>query len=491
MFRSITFRLITIFIIVLVAGFSITGIALYFFLGDFLSDEKENLLGKSGAEIQEFLKEYIKSADMPIAQLYLSKVLNLYSINTGSIIFVANNNGVIINMGPDSNRIPTLITDHLKGAEGILRFPDPKQYNDVVQGREFKDIGDFYGLYKDTGYAWITVGIPFRYNNGNSEEVLGGIYLSAPVPGIEMARKKVFSFYMMSTGLSIAMSIFIAYLFSLGITRPLKQIRNAAKVIGSGDFQKRLNIHSKDEVGDLARTFDNMVSALQNLEEMRRGFIANVSHELRTPMTSIKGFIEGILDRTIPEEKHGYYLSIVNEEADRLNRLVNDLLDLARMESGELKLVYSVFNINELIRRCIIKLEAMFIKKQISVEAIFEEDAIFANADMDAIERVILNLLHNALKFTPDNGKVKITTSNLKNKVTVSIEDNGTGIRPEEISMIWERFYKTDKSRGLDKGGTGLGLAIIKNIINEHKQEITVKSEYGKGSIFTFTIDKA
>jgi signal transduction histidine kinase len=170
--------------------------------------------------------------------------------------------------------------------------------------------------------------------------------------------------------------------------------------------------------------------------------------------------------------------------------LVNDLLDLARMEAGETKLTIKSFNINELIRRCIIKLESIIEQKKLLVEANFEEEEMYVSADADAIERVVINLIHNAIKFTDENGVISLSTYSQKGKIYAAVQDTGIGIEEEELNMIWDRFYKSDKSRGKDKTGTGLGLAIIKNIISEHKQEIWVESKVGSGTKFIFTLDK-
>ena len=227
-----------------------------------------------------------------------------------------------------------------------------------------------------------------------------------------------------------------------------------------------------------------MVAALQNLEEMRRGFIANVSHELRTPMTSISGFIEGILDGTIPPEKQKDYLEIVKEEVMRLNRLVNELLDLARMEAGEIHIVTKDFNINELIRRCIIKLESLIMEKNLEIVANFEEEDVFVRADIDAIERVILNLIHNAVKFTPEEGIICLSTSIQKDNVLISVADNGIGMEKEELDMIWDRFYKSDKSRSRDKLGTGLGLAIVKTLLMNMDRMFGLKVKPEEAQLF-------
>jgi signal transduction histidine kinase len=312
-----------------------------------------------------------------------------------------------------------------------------------------------------------------------------------PIPEVNRARKSVFNYFMISVAVSIVVTIILVYIFSLRLTNPLKQMNEAAKIIAGGNFQERLSIKSRDEIGELSASFNQMVTSLKNLEELRRSFIANVSHELRTPMTSIRGFIEGILDGTIPQERQNEYLTIVRDETIRLNRLVNDMLDLARMEAGELKLIYKSFNINELVRRTIIKLETFIAGKDINVDAFFEEEETYVNADKDAIERVIYNLVHNAIKFTDNGGVISIKVSMHKDKVYVSIKDNGVGIDKDDIDFIWDRFHKSDRSRGADKSGTGLGLAIVRNIILEHRQEIKVESTPGEGTEFIFTLERS
>lgn len=493
MFKTIFSRLVAIFILILIIGFAVTGTLLYYFLGDFVSDEKAETLTKAGEAINSYLSVYIENEGNPIARLYLSKILQLYSSNTKSLIFIVNKEGYIVESGPELNSIRDDILKNLENISGRLRLPNVERHEEVIQKQQTtREIGDFNGLFKDTGYQWLTIQKPFKYKVSNYPgDITGVIYLHTPIPEIQRARYLLFRFFMISVAVSIIISIVLVYVFSLKISKPLKEINRAAKVIAGGEFRQRLNIKSQDEIGELAKSFNQMVVALENLEEMRRGFIANVSHELRTPMTSIRGFIEGILDGTIPPEKHKEYLTIVRDETKRLNRLVNDLLDLAKMEAGEIKLTFKKFNINELIRRSIIKFESWILKKNIKIEASFEEEEIFVNADIDAIERVVYNLIHNAIKFTPDKGKIDINVWTQKDKVYVSIKDNGIGIPKEEVNLIWERFHKSDRSRSKDKSGTGLGLAITRNIINDHKQEIWVESEYGRGAKFTFTLEKA
>lgn len=496
MFRTIFSKLITIFILILVIAFSVTGVLLNIFLDNFVTNEKAKALEESSNRISINFNHYIENISNPLAEAYLNDTLAVYTNLTSSIIWIINDKGYIYRSSPE---LPQAIISKYTDNTGEMKLPDVKQFTRLItEGGSFKEIGDFSGFFKDPIFAklkyedlWLTFGKSFKYKNADGKEQTYAIYLHTPVPKVREARNSVFGYFLISVGFAVFISIILVYIFSLRLSRPLKQINNAARIIAGGEFKKRLNIKSRDEIGQLAGAFDQMAIALQNLEDMRRGFIANVSHELRTPMTSIRGFVEGILDGTIPPDRQGYYLTIVRDETNRLNRLVNDLLDLARMEAGEVSMNLKITDINELVRRCVIKLETLLVNKNIMVEADFEEEDMYVNADCDAIERVIYNLLHNSIKFTPENGKIKITTKVQKDKVIVSIEDNGRGMESSELDRIWERFYKSDKSRSLDKTGTGLGLAIVKNIINEHKQQIWVESESGKGTRFAFTLDRA
>ena len=505
MFKTIFGKLITIFIVILIIAFTVTGVMLNYFLDRIETKDKIDGLNEYCDVVNYVFVNYLfivnsssyNTDQKSLAENNLSSYLNSLNGLTGLFIWIVNQQGNIEIYSP---RLSLPIIREYTDNSGKFMLPDSRQFQYLIseEGRSISQIGDFNGFFKqpvftgnpEWGDTWLTVGKSYRYKNSNGKVITYAVYLNTPVPEIQANRKKVLGYFLISVSVAVFISIILVYIFSLRLSRPLKQIKNAAKVIAGGEFTKRLEIRSRDEIGELAGTFNQMGVALQNLEEMRRGFIANVSHELRTPMTSIRGFIEGILDGTIPPERQSYYLAIVRDETNRLNRLVNDLLDLARMESGEVTLNLKPAEINELVRRCVIKLETLLVKKNITVEADFEEEDMFATADADAIERVLYNLVHNAIKFAPEDGKIKITTKKQKDKITVSVEDNGPGIENSELDMIWDRFYKSDKSRSRDKTGTGLGLAIVKNIINEHNQQIWVESESGKGTVFTFTLDR-
>ena len=238
-----------------------------------------------------------------------------------------------------------------------------------------------------------------------------------------------------------------------------------------------------------------MADSLEQLEKMRAGFVSDVSHELKTPMTSISGFIQGILDGTIPKEKQNEYLSIVLEESKRLTRLVNDMLEMSKMQSSEYKLNVSDFDMNELIRRCIIELEQRVYEKELDLDVDFASDSLMVCADKDAIKRVFINLFDNALKFSYPHTTITIKTYTDKKNAVISIGNFGKGIDGKDIKNIFDRFFKTDTSRTGNKSGAGLGLSFVKNIITLHKQNIWVQSNEAKpGSDvkfteFTFTLE--
>ncbi len=283
-------------------------------------------------------------------------------------------------------------------------------------------------------------------------------------------------------------AVIAAYFITERIIHPLRVMTKAAADMAKGDFSARVTVYGNDEVADLGRAFNHMAESLDSLEKMRNSFLANVSHDLRTPMTTISGFIDGINSGAIPPEKHEYYLGVISAEVHRLSRLVSQLLDISKLESGERKFTFTDFDIAELSRIILISFEQKIDDKRLDVEFVADDDMI-VNADKDAIHQVVYNLCHNAIKFANDGGKFIITISKIQGKkIQVSIFDEGQSIDKEDIKMVFDRFYKTDKSRGLDKNGVGLGLYICKTVIDAHDEKIWVESIEGKGCEFSFTL---
>ena len=231
-----------------------------------------------------------------------------------------------------------------------------------------------------------------------------------------------------------------------------------------------------------------MATSLANLENMRKSFISDVSHELRTPMTSISGFVEGILDGTIEENEREQYLQIVLSESKRLSRLVADLLNLTRMENNDTPVNYSQFDINDLTCQEIIKFEKFIDEKNIDVDMDIPDDKVIVRADKDSITQVLINLLNNAVKFTPENGKISVRIWCHQSRCYVEIKNTGDGIPEDKLKYIWDRFYKLDSSRSADRSGFGLGLYIVKSIIAKHNEKIWADSKEGEFTSFTFSL---
>lgn len=283
-----------------------------------------------------------------------------------------------------------------------------------------------------------------------------------------------------------------AYVITVRTTEPLREMSVAARKFAAGKFDARVRVSGRDEVSELAEAFNQMADSLENLETMRSSFIANVSHDLRTPMTTIAGFIDGIRDGVIPPEEQDHYLEIVSIEIQRLSRLVSALLDLSRIQAGDRKFVMKPFDICEMARLILISFEKKIDEKHLDVSFECDEDRISVNADHDAIYQVFYNLCHNAVKFSSEGGSLRIRISEEKGKkIRVSVYNDGLGIPAGDIGMVFERFYKSDKSRGLDKSGVGLGLFISKTIMSAHGEKIWVESEYGKNCEFFFTLSRA
>lgn len=275
------------------------------------------------------------------------------------------------------------------------------------------------------------------------------------------------------------------------MTKPLKALKRGAEKIAGGDFAVRIERTTEDEIGDVVDAFNVAAESLASLDQVRNDFIANVSHELRTPMTSIKGFVEGIMDGVIPPENHRSYLKKVHREICRMNDLVNDLLDWARLAVNKDNLRMQKLDINALIRTVVSNLETQIAEKNIDMEIQLERENEWVWGDPRALERVLINLIHNAIKFTPEAGMITVKSSRLdKQTVKISISDTGIGISEADQSLIFERFYKADKSRSNDKKGTGLGLSIVQKILQNHDQTIKVVSRPGEGACFTFTLSR-
>lgn len=339
-------------------------------------------------------------------------------------------------------------------------------------------------IFKQNMYVYM---IPIMEN----DNFQGAVAMFTPMKAIRVPLKKI-EIYIWGTALFLtAVAALLIYQFTKKmIVRPLAEINKAARKISKGEVERRVDLKSNDEIGELAESFNIMADSLEKVENNRREFISNVSHELRSPITSIKGFIGGMLDGVIPKDKENYYLSVTYEEIQRLTRLVNDLLDLSAMEAGKFKLSIGEIDINEIIRLCVIKFETRINVKRLEVDVTLQDEHLYAIGDRDRIIQVVTNLLDNAIKYVNDGGNIKVVTRTKGEKVLVTIFNNGPTIPEEDVKHIWERFYKSDKSR-TSKVSTGLGLPIVRNILTQLGEDIWVENNGKEGVTFHFTLKKA
>lgn len=286
--------------------------------------------------------------------------------------------------------------------------------------------------------------------------------------------------------------LLIAFIYIYYITViPIKKITIATKEYTSGHFDYPLTLKTSDEYKDLSDAIVFMAGELSSLDDYQKKFVGNISHDFRSPLTSIKGYAEAMIDGTIPPELHEKYLNIILFESERLTKLTTNLLSLNSFENNASLLDIISFDINTIIKRTAESFEGICTKRKITINLVFSDFELYVDADMSKIQQVLYNLIDNAVKFSNPNSNINVTVSEKNEKVLVSVKDFGTGIPKESIKKVWERFYKSDSSRGKDKKGTGLGLSIVKEIITSHNENINVVSTVGVGTEFMFTLPKS
>ena len=345
------------------------------------------------------------------------------------------------------------------------------------------------GLFSELGNQIVTIGVPWLYND---EMVVGAVLLHIGVDRLNVGFSDVAPSAMLAAMAAGLVGAVAAWFIARAQTQPIREIRGAVMDFAKGDFSRRVEISTGNgELMDLADSVNRMANELSNLEESRKTFVSNVSHELRSPLTCMQGYVQGMLDGTIPPEEQPRYMQVVLDETRRLTKLVSDLLKLSRYESGKVPLNVQRFDIHELLRRSIIAFGARLEEKNVDVHVDMPDGECYVMADSDRISQVLVNLLDNALKFLPaQGGRLEISVSADGRTAQVRIADNGPGISPQDLPHIFDRFYKADKAHTSGMG-TGLGLSIVRRILNDHGQQIQAHSEPGSGAEFVFTLEMA
>ncbi len=357
---------------------------------------------------------------------------------------------------------------------------------EVFEAGMVSDMGLVEGLYEETRYV---VGMPIM--DRFDQRPVGLVIVSTPVSSALSLLDKLADTYLLICVLVVAISVLVITLMARRQSSPLKEMARAASDFGHGRLDARVAIDetSPQEVQEQALAFNNMASSLQKSEYQRQEFVANVSHELKTPMTTISGFVDGMLDGTIPPEKHSHYMGLVSQETKRLSRLVRSMLDISRMQDQESFPPESIsrFDLCECMGKALITFEQKILDKEISVDVDFPEYPVYTQANPDAITQVVYNLVDNSVKFCPQGGALSVSVRVGGNKVYVTVGNDGETIPPEELPLVFDRFHKLDKSRAQNRDGWGLGLYIVKNIIDRHGENISVSSQNGKTE-FTFSL---
>ena len=349
---------------------------------------------------------------------------------------------------------------------------------------EYFRTGDFYGAFREnmlsvfspitaktTTYGYVTVHQRMSLVNSRADAMLGNIYLICAA---------VF-----------AMSFLPLLVTYFAVQRPLRKITDGAQEYAQGHLSHRIPVESRDEVGYLAASLNAMASELPCADETQKKFIANVSHDFRSPLTSIRGYLQAMKDGVIPPEKQDKYMDIIIGETDRLTNLTQSMLTLNTLDESRQGLEYSDFDMVALTKTVCATFGAVCERRSIFFDLIFSEAQVRVRADMGRIQQVMMNLIDNAIKFSPDSSSIRITVRSVGDKAAVSVKDFGCGIEKEDLPRIWTRFYKTDSSRGRDKKGTGLGLSIVKEIITAHGETVDVISTPGSGTEFIFRLPLA
>lgn len=476
MYKSTFSKYLSIISLVVVLGFLAMTLFQLFLTANAMADEKRELLLENAESIARHTAasaEAVRGKDGDVAYRVdgnrLKPLLLLVSDAIDATLFITDGQGRVLlaagteNDGAYENRV---VLDGLTDR----------------MGDEYYAISTLEGLFDSSHY---NAAVPVRIEG---DVVLGYVVASAPANALGQTLRNNLSIYLYSVLGALAFSLIFVWLLTDRFVRPLREMAAAARSFARGDFSPRVKVKGKDEVAQLGEALNGMATSLSSVETMRRSFIANVSHELKTPMTTIAGFIDGMLDGTIPQEKQAQYMKIVSDEVKRLSRLVRAMLDLSRIDSGEVKMTTVNMELTEMMCTALVASEQRIEQKHLTVTGMEECEPQEISGDYDLMNQVLHNLLDNAIKFTDEGGNIHIRLYRESGRVYVSIRNTGAGIPADEMPRIFERFYKSDRSRSMDKNGVGLGLYIVHTVVRLHGGEIAVRSVEGEYTEFCFWI---
>ncbi|MEA5040371.1 MAG: HAMP domain-containing sensor histidine kinase [Clostridiaceae bacterium] len=471
--KSLFAKNFLIYAVVIVLGFAILGSSFIYQVNRFAIEEKQKLLSETeNRAVQTTATLYTSRRSTAwreeFTRIYLVNMRQLASDCDG-VIYVGDAGG---NLAFIATGVNCYIQEN-----GVL---PPLAVRSVLDTGSYMERSDFYGYLSEEYYI---TGASVPNVSGGVDAV---VFVAVPASSATTLYHQLSGTFILLTTVVLALTLLATVIVVRGTVRPLKQIAEAARSFGRGDYSARVALPERqDELYDLAASFNSMASSMENVEMTRRGLIASVSHDIRTPMTTIAGFVDGILDGTIKPERQEHYLRIISDEVKRLARLANSMLTVSRLETGGVQ-NRTVFDMSEMIRRIIISFEQAFTQKQIDVQLEIPEKQDL-NADHDSIFQAVYNLVDNAVKFVNPGGKITILLSERSGRLQFTIRNTGGEIPEEILPHVFERFYKGDASRTGSGKGSGLGLYIVKTVINQHGGDVFAKSEDGETE-FRFSV---
>ncbi|MBQ9517751.1 MAG: HAMP domain-containing histidine kinase [Eubacterium sp.] len=478
-----------LFASIFLVTFVTLGTSLIFLVDSYSVNEKTDLLSENTMELADYVSRNLIANDMNSKytdeKASICNSLNVVSRCIDSDVFVCDTSGNII-MCKDQigsvQRKSLVCEDHGTVMDDRL-----------IQNAYESESGTAVTTATFDGRKCFVVSTVIRSLPATKDdaegEIIGSVFAIAE-NGTAQIVTSIIKMFTVVALICMGVGFVMIWMLTKKMVTPLQQMSAAAKRFAVGDFSYRVNISGNDELADLGIAFNDMADALDKLESSRRSFVANVSHELKTPMTSIAGFIDGILDGTIPREKQDYYLKLVSDEVRRLSRLVVAMLNMSKMESGDFEMKPKNYNISDQIVQILLTFEQNIEKKHIEILGLDHMKPHRVNADPDMIYQVIYNLFDNAVKFTNIGGYIGVNVTEFEDMVQITIKNSGDGINSAELPHLFERFYKVDKSRSLDASGAGLGLYIVKMMVEMHGGRIWAQSNSSTTAEFTFTLPK-
>ena len=474
MFKSIFSKYFAIVSLIIVVSFVAMGALQIVVSTQYWLDEKETLLTENARELAQTAAQ--NSSPDPLKPNQYN--LNLQEGSIMSAVIYSLSNAIDADVLITDNQ--GLIIARASPADLALQGTIPAEIVQKTRTNQgYFGLNTMNGLYETRQYI---AGIPIV--KGGVQ--LGYVFTAASSSTLTEYLLNNLRMFLLSAIGVLVLAFIVVYVMTYRMVKPLREMAAATRSFGTGDFSHRIAVKGQDEVAQLATSLNNMAVSLSSVEGMSRSFVANISHELKTPMTTIAGFIDGILDGTIPDEKRDYYLKIVSDEIKRLSRLVKAMLDLSRIDNGSLKIHPVQFNLTQMVCTSLLSFEPRIEEKKITILGLEECPPLYVTADHDLIGQVVYNLLDNAVKFTNEGGQIAISVAHRDKRTYFAVRNTGIGIASAEMPYIFDRFYKSDKSRSLDKNGVGLGLFIVKNVINLHQGEIYVRSVEGEYCEFYF-----